>query len=43
MGDVKSTYADTSKIEEWIGYKPKTELNFGINKFINWYKEYNNY
>ncbi len=40
MGDVKSTYADTSNIEKWIDFKPKTELKYGINKFISWYKEY---
>ena len=40
MGDVKSTFADTSKIEEWISFKPKTELKLGINKFVNWYRKY---
>ena len=40
MGDVKSTFADTSNIEEWIGFKPRTDLKYGINKFVNWYREF---
>ena len=40
LGDVESTYADTSKLEEWIGYKPKTSIKDGVSKFIEWYKDY---
>ena len=36
-GDVHSTLADNQLISEWTGYKPKTPLNNGIKKFINWY------
>ena len=39
-GDVKSTEADTSKLEEWIKFKPKTNLRDGIKVFIKWYKEF---
>ena len=39
-GDVKSTYADTSKLKEWINYKPSTSLEKGIKNFISWYKSY---
>ena len=39
-GDVKSTYADTSKLKEWINYKPNTSLEKGIKDFITWYKSY---
>ena len=39
-GDVKSTIADTSKLNEWINFKPKTDLNDGIKSFVEWYKEY---
>jgi len=38
MGDVKSTYADTSELEKWISYKPSTCLEEGIKNFVNWYK-----
>lgn len=40
-GDVAQTYADTTKLFNLTGYKPKTSLETGIEKFINWYKEYN--
>ena len=37
-GDVYQTNADTSKLEEEIGYKPVVRLHEGIGKFIEWYK-----
>lgn len=37
-GDVYTTYADTTKLEKELGYKPSISLNYGINKFIEWYK-----
>lgn len=40
-GDVERTYADTSRLEEKVAYKPKTEIEDGINQFVQWYKEYN--
>ena len=40
-GDVEATYADTSDLEEWINFKPKTSIEEGIAKFIQWYFEYN--
>jgi UDP-glucuronate 4-epimerase len=40
IGDVKGTAANTSKLEEWIGFKPNTSLVEGINKFVIWYKKY---
>ena len=40
LGDVKSTEASTSNLQEWINYKPKTNVKDGIKKFINWYKEF---
>ena len=41
-GDVKETKADNSLLENWIGEYPKTPLDRGIKKFINWYKDYYN-
>ena len=38
MGDVHSTLADTSLLEKYINFKPQTSLNFGIKKFIEWYR-----
>ena len=39
-GDVKLTYADTSKLNTIINYKPKTSINDGVKKFVFWYKKY---
>ena len=39
-GDVKDTFADTSKIDNYIGYKPSTDITEGIKKFVKWYKSY---
>ena len=39
-GDVQSTFADVSKLNEWINYKPKTSFDRGIHLFANWYREY---
>jgi len=39
-GDVPSTSADTSLLEEWIGFKPSTSVKKGVNKFVEWYKDY---
>lgn len=39
-GDVERTYADTARLEAAVGYKPQTEIEHGIQKFVDWYKEY---
>ena len=39
-GDVKSTSADTSSLSEWIGFKPSTPIQEGINKFVSWYRDF---
>ena len=39
-GDVKATFADTSALEAWIGFKPSTSLKVGINRFAEWYKRF---
>ena len=41
-GDVKATYADTSALETWVGFKPYTPLKDGIARFADWYKAYYN-
>lgn len=40
-GDVDITYADISKAEKLLGYKPSISFKQGIEKFIKWYKESN--
>ena len=39
-GDVPSTYADTNDLERDIGFIPGTPLSLGIEKFVEWYKQY---
>lgn len=38
-GDVVKTYADISESIEQLGYNPKTSLNDGIPRFVNWFKD----
>jgi UDP-glucuronate 4-epimerase len=38
LGDVPVTYADISKARRLLGYEPKTEIERGIEKFIEWFK-----
>lgn len=40
-GDVKRTYADITKARKILGYHPVTAFEDGIEKFVQWYKEYN--
>lgn len=40
LGDVTSTEADTTKLFDWIGFKPGTSISNGIFNFVNWYKDY---
>jgi len=39
-GDVPDTAADTAEIEKWIGFKPATLVQDGVNAFISWYRAY---
>ncbi len=39
-GDVLKTWADTTKIEDLLGYKPKVGLEEGLKRFVGWFKGY---
>ena len=39
-GDVEITWADTEALEQEIGYKPSVNLEDGIARFAEWFKEY---
>lgn len=39
-GDVPYTYANTDDLANDVGYKPDTNVEDGIAKFVEWYKEY---
>ena len=39
-GDVSNTWADIEKAEQKLEFSPKTNIQSGINKFIDWYLDY---
>lgn len=39
-GDVTATYANVESLFEYIGFKPQTTIEEGIEKFVAFYKEY---
>lgn len=39
-GDVPATYADVNDLYNTIDFKPSTDIQEGIDKFIDWYMEY---
>ena len=41
-GDVYQTYADSSALAEATGFKPCTSLQSGIDRTVEWFKQYYN-
>lgn len=39
-GDVPATYASTDLLQKAVGFKPKTSIEEGLQKFADWYVEY---
>ena len=39
-GDVPATASDSSALESWIGFKPKTSVEDGVASFVDWYLEF---
>lgn len=39
-GDVPRTYADTTLLEEAVGYKPNTAIDLGMQQFVDWFNSY---
>jgi UDP-glucuronate 4-epimerase len=39
-GDVIETWADVDDLRRDVGFAPKTTLEEGIKRFVEWYKEY---
>jgi UDP-glucuronate 4-epimerase len=39
-GDVQQTWADVSELQKDFGYTPSTDIQTGIDRFVEWYKEY---
>ena len=40
-GDVRQTYADISKAQKLLNYRPETTLETGLLRFYDWYKNQN--
>jgi UDP-glucuronate 4-epimerase len=39
-GDVPATSANTDALERDVGFRPKTTVETGIARFVDWYKQY---
>ena len=37
-GDVPQTFADISKARELLGYNPKTQIEDGLRRFVEWFR-----
>ena len=39
-GDVPETFADVSALVEDVGYRPSTPIEVGVERFVDWYRDY---
>jgi UDP-glucuronate 4-epimerase len=39
-GDVVATAADTSALEAWVGFRPSTSIEVGVEAFARWYRAF---
>ena len=39
-GDVVATAAETEALERWVGFRPSTSIETGVNNFVRWYRIY---
>ncbi len=39
-GDVVATYADVEDLMRAVDFKPSTDLRVGVQRFVDWYREY---
>lgn len=39
-GDVVATAADTAALEAWVGFKPSTPIENGVQRFADWYRQF---
>lgn len=39
-GDVPRTFADIDALAEDVGFRPTTSIEFGVAKFVEWYRSY---
>ena len=41
-GDVVATAANTAALEAWVGFRPSTPIELGVERFAAWYRGYFN-
>ena len=39
-GDVPVTNADTSELAAWVGFKPNTPVQQGVQRFVDWFQRF---
>jgi len=39
-GDAPDTFADSTELQEAVGYKPETSVDVGVANFVSWYQDY---
>jgi len=42
LGDVPATWANVDALIQDVGFKPETPIEVGVQKFVDWYREYYN-
>ena len=40
LGDVPATFADVEALEQDVGFAPKTSIETGVARFVEWYRAY---
>jgi UDP-glucuronate 4-epimerase len=39
-GDVPKSDADVTRLKDWVGFRPNTQVEDGIARFVEWYRGY---
>jgi UDP-glucuronate 4-epimerase len=39
-GDVPATFADIDSLQNEVGFKPATNIEYGMQQFVDWYRKY---
>jgi UDP-glucuronate 4-epimerase len=39
-GEMVSTFADVSELAQWTGFRPRTGVREGVQRFVAWYRDY---
>ncbi len=39
-GMCRATYANVDDLMKDVGFKPKTDIRYGLKEFVNWYKSF---